>query len=120
VHERLQKLKELGFSIVFFSGDTRGNAREIAEELGIKFVKASTGEDKKKETEKLDPEHCVAIGNGLIDLEMMKIVRLGIVTLQAEGVHIQTLLAADIVVPSINDALDLFIDSNRLIATLRK
>jgi soluble P-type ATPase len=35
-------------------------------------------------------------------------------------VHVQTLLNSDIVIPSINDALDLFIDEQRLIATLRK
>ena len=50
----------------------------------------------------------------------MKMVKLRVVTLQAEGVHVQTLLNSDIVVPNINDALDLLIDSQRLIATLRK
>ena len=38
----------------------------------------------------------------------------------AAGVHTQTLLTSYIVVPSINDALDLLIESDRLIATLRK
>lgn len=52
--------------------------------------------------------------------ELMKVVRLRIVTLQAEGVHVQTLLSSDIVIPTINDALDLFIDEQRLVATLRK
>ncbi len=120
IKERLQKLKSLGFKIIFFSGDTRGNASHIAQELGIEFIKASTGEQKREETEKLDPKYCVSIGNGLIDLEMMKIVKLGIVTLQGEGAHVKTLLAADIVVTSINDALDVLIDSDRLVATLRK
>ena len=55
----------------------------------------------------------------MIDLELMKVVRLGIVTLQAEGVHVQTLLESDLVVPNINDALDLFIDEQKLIASLR-
>jgi len=32
-------------------------------------------------------------------------------------VHVQTLLSSNIVIPSINDALDLFIDEQRLIAT---
>ena len=56
----------------------------------------------------------------MIDFDLIQSVRLGIVALQKEGVHTKTLLAADIVVPSVNDALDLFIDRNRLIATLRK
>lgn len=50
----------------------------------------------------------------------MKVVKLRIVTLQAEGVHVQTLLASDVVVPSILDALDLLIDPARLSATLRR
>lgn len=49
----------------------------------------------------------------------MHAAKLSIVTLQAEGVHTKTLLASDIVVPTITDALDLLIDSKRLIATLR-
>ena len=69
---------------------------------------------------KLGADTCVSIGNGLIDLEITKLAKLSIVTLQSEGVHTQTLLASDIVVPTICDALDLFIDTNRLVATLRK
>ena len=42
------------------------------------------------------------------------------IALQAEGVHVQTLLNSDIVVPNVLDALDLFIDDQRLIATMRR
>lgn len=118
--DRLATLKQQGFRIIFFTGNTRGDADDIAKELDIEWVEAKTGEAKKSEADKLNPETCASIGNGLIDLELMKAVRLSIVTLQAEGVHVQTLLASDIVIPTINDALDLFIDSQRLIATLRK
>lgn len=119
VKERIEKLKK-NFSIYLFSGDTRGNGKTIADDLEIHFVKASSGEEKKQELLKLNPETTVSIGNGLIDVEITKIARLGIVTLQSEGVHIQTLLASDIIVPNINDALDILIDDNRLIATLRE
>jgi soluble P-type ATPase len=50
----------------------------------------------------------------------MKVARLGIVTVQAEGAHTLTMIASDIVVPTIQDALDLFLHSKRLVATLRK
>lgn len=120
VKERLAKLKDKGFNIVFFTGNTRGDAAEVSADLGIDWVEAKSGQDKKLEAEKLGPDTCVSIGNGLIDLELMKTVKLRIVTLQAEGVHAQTLLASDIVIPTINDALDLLIDEQRLIATLRK
>jgi soluble P-type ATPase len=92
----------------------------LAADLGIEWRLAKNAEDKKQLALQLEPESCASIGNGLIDLELMKAVKLRIVTLQAEGVHVQTLLNSDIVIPSINDALDLFIDEQRLIATLRK
>lgn len=120
VKERLQTVKSLGYRIVFFTGNTRGDADDVAKELDIDWIEAKDGQSKKAAAENLEPETCVSIGNGLIDLELMKAVRLGIVTLQAEGVHVQTLLASEIVVPNINDALDLFIDPDRLVASLRK
>jgi soluble P-type ATPase len=120
VKERLDILKEKGFKIVFFTGNTRNDADELAKHLGIAWELAKNADDKRRLALNLDPETCVSIGNGLIDLELMKAVKLRIVTVQAEGVHVQTLLHSDIVVPNILDALDLFIDDQRLIATLRK
>lgn len=120
VKERLGQLKEKGFRVLFFTGNTRNDADELAGGLGIEWKLAKSAEDKRNLALELEPETCVSIGNGLIDLELMKAVRLRIVTLQAEGVHVQTLLNSDIVVPHINDALDLFIDEQRLVATLRK
>lgn len=119
VKERLTQLKELGYRILFFTGNTRNNADEIASELGIEWILAESGIAKRDEALKLDPSTCVSIGNGLIDLELMKVVRLRIVTLQSEGAHVQTLLNSDVVIPSIVDALDLLIDPATLVATLR-
>jgi len=120
IKDRLDKLKERGLRLILFSGDTRGDAADLAAQLGIEFIQAGNAQAKFEEICKLDPETCAAIGNGLIDLLKIKAAKIGIVTLQAEGIHTQTLLAADIVVPSILDALDLFLDEQRLIATLRK
>lgn len=120
VKERLDQLKQKGLSVLFFTGNTRNDADELADTLGIEWKLAKNAEDKKNLALELDPDTCASIGNGLIDHELMKTVKLRIVTLQAEGVHVQTLLSADIVIPTILDALDLFIDEQRLIATLRK
>jgi soluble P-type ATPase len=120
VKERLTRLKELGYQILFFTGNTRNNANEIADNLGINWILAEDGNKKRDEALKLDPDTCVSIGNGLIDLELMKVVKLRIVTIQAEGAHTQTLLNSDIIIPSILDALDLLIDPATLVATLRK
>jgi soluble P-type ATPase len=119
VTPRIEQLQEKGFSIILFTGNTRGDADMLATGLGIEWKLAKNGEDKKNFALELEPETCVAIGNGRIDLELIKTVALGIVTLQAEGVHTETLLAAKIVVPTIVDALDLFLEPERLIATLR-
>lgn len=119
VKERLATLKGIGYRILFFTGNTRNNADKIASELDIEWVLAENGAAKRDQALKLDPTTCVSIGNGLIDLELMKVVKLGIVTLQAEGAHILTLFASDIVVPSILDALDMLIDPPTLVATLR-
>ena len=119
VKERLAQLKARGFKVVFFTGNTRNDADDLANDLNIEWKLAKNAEDKRQLAQGLDPDTCASIGNGLIDLELMKTVKLRIVTLQAEGVHVQTLLNSDIVVPSINDALDLFIDEQRLVATLR-
>lgn len=120
VKEKLEQLKSKDFKVIFFTGNTRNDADDLAKDLGIEWKLAKNAEDKKNLALELEPETCASIGNGLIDLELMKTVKLSIVTLQAEGVHIQTLLNSDIVIPTINDALDLFIDEQRLIATLRK
>lgn len=120
VKERLDQLKSKGFKVLFFTGNTRNDADDLAASLGIEWKLAKNAEEKRDLALELEPDTCASIGNGLIDLELMKAVKLRIVTLQAEGVHVQTLLNSDIVIPSIIDALDLFIDEQRLIATLRK
>ena len=119
VEERLERLKKKGLKIFLFSGDTRGNGQEIADKLKIDMIKASTGEEKRAAVLDLKPLTCVAIGNGLIDALLFQTVKLSIATLQAEGVHIKSLIEADIVVPSLLDALDLLLDESSLIATLR-
>lgn len=120
VKERLDALKAKGLTVIFFTGNTRNDADELAASLGIEWRLAKNSAEKRNLALQLSPETCASIGNGLIDLELMQTVKLRIVTLQAEGVHTQTLMNSDIVVPSILDALDLFIDEQRLIATLRK
>jgi len=120
VKERIDELKARDFQVVFFTGNTRNDADDLAATLGIDWQLAKSASEKKAAALLLDPESCASIGNGLIDLELMQTVRLRVVTLQAEGVHVQTLLNSDIVVPTILDALDLFIDEQRLIVTLRK
>ena len=47
VKERIEKLKDQ-FTFYVFSGDTRGNGKRIADELGITLIKTGSGEEKKQ------------------------------------------------------------------------
>ena len=120
VKQRIQKIKGLGLKVFLFTGDTRGTGAKTAEVLGIKLVKASNAKDKLKELKKINSSTCVAIGNGAIDDYFLKAAKLGIAVMQSEGLHIKAALAADILMPSINDALDLIINQTTFISTLRK
>lgn len=120
VKDRLNKLKELGYKIYLFTGDQRGNASKLADELGIEIQKASTSEEKESLTRKIDAQKSVAIGNARIDIGTFKPCRLRIGTLQAEGIHTEILSYIDILVPSINNALDLLINPDIFNATMRK
>lgn len=61
----------------------------------------------------------VCFGNGRNDRLMLKMAALGIAVIQTEGAAYEAISAADIVVNSILDGLELFINPLRLIATLR-
>jgi soluble P-type ATPase len=64
-------------------------------------------------------KNCVCMGNGRNDRLMLKNAALGVAVVQAEGCAADAILAADIVVGNILDALDLLCHPLRLIATLR-
>lgn len=118
--ERLLKLRELGYAIYLFTGDQRGNAASPAAELGIEVQKATTTEEKKALTLKLDTSKTVSIGNARIDIGTFEPVKLRIGTLQAEGIHTGILQHVEVLVPSINDALDFLIHPDIFNATMRK
>jgi soluble P-type ATPase len=67
----------------------------------------------------LGADHVVAFGNGMNDKDMLKAARLGVIILGREGCAVQSLLAADVQVPSIADGLDLLLYPKRLRATLK-
>jgi soluble P-type ATPase len=120
VEPRIKRLQKAGLKFILFSGDTRGNAATIAKRLGIELIRTENMNDKARAALKLNPTKSAAIGNGYIDVGKFTAVKLGIAVLQAEGIHTKLFLCSDIIVPSIRDALDLFIDPSRLIATLRQ
>lgn len=119
VAERIKTLQSLGFRILLCSGDQRGNGQKIADELGIEFFSANDAAAKKTIWKMLDGEKSIAIGNARIDIGLFENAQISILTLQDEWVHVWALAHADILIPSINNALDLFIDRDRFIATMK-
>jgi P-type E1-E2 ATPase len=120
VHEQIDQLRNLGFRIVLLSGDVRGTAKDIAEKIRIELIIAKSADEKEEAILKLEPQTCASIGNARIDIGTFKHARVSILTLQAEGIHAETIQYADIIVPSIQDALSLFIDKKSFEATMRK
>jgi P-type E1-E2 ATPase len=118
--ERIEKLLAMGIEVTLFTGDQRGTADELCKGLGISYRQAKTSDEKERFFKEFDVEKTAAIGNARIDIGMFKHAALSVATLQAEGIHTDIIKHVDIIVPSINDALDLFIDSNSLKATMRK
>lgn len=90
--------------------------------LGLKAIRLQLGEEarqKKAYVESLG-QGVVVIGQGADDAAMMGVAELGICVLSPEGVAVETLLAADLVVPDTARALQLLMNPMRIVNSLRK
>ncbi|MDY6953627.1 MAG: hypothetical protein SWE60_19130, partial [Thermodesulfobacteriota bacterium] len=108
------------FRIFVLSGDTKGTLAQTLK--GFPYIQAvltRTAREKRAFVESLGPERTVCVGNGNIDVEMFKVARLSVCTVQAEGGATRAMLAADIVVTHIKHAMEILLDPHKLIATLR-
>ena len=121
VAERLAKLSSQ-LTIHLLSADTRGLAADTARHLGVHLARVTPGDEaaqKRKFVERLGQRSVVAVGNGANDQQMLEAASLGIAVLGGEGLAASTLFAADVVVGNIQDAFDLLLNPQRLVATLR-
>ncbi len=100
------------------TADTFGTAVPFAERLGIPWRIVKTGEDKAHFIASLNGG-VAAVGNGANDGPMFRAAALAIAVVGPEGAAVAALLAADVVAPTIQDALQLLLSPARLIATLR-
>ena len=64
VKERLDQLKAKGFKVVFFTGNTRNDADDLATSLDIEWKLAKDAAGKRDLALELEPETCASIGNG--------------------------------------------------------
>lgn len=120
VIERIQQLQSLGINVVMISSDQRGNARALALSSGISYYEASNSRQKEDILLSLGSRKVGAIGNARIDIGLFVQSVVSIATLQGEGIHKDIIDRVDVIVPSINDALDFFLDEDTFIATMKR
>ena len=122
VKEKLGELSgELEITVV--TADTNRNAERLLADLPV-FV--HTIRENQENEQKLEivlekgKDNTVSIGNGCNDVSMLRESAIGICIVGREGASAEALMASDVVVPTINDALDLLLKPHRLRATLRR
>jgi soluble P-type ATPase len=121
VKERVEALSA-GLDIFILTADTFGTVQGRVRGWPCRVEVIPSGQEaeaKVRFIQGLGASGTAAIGNGRNDRLMLKEAALGIAVLQTEGTAVEALLAADLIVPGILDALDLFLKPARLKATLR-
>lgn len=99
---------------------THGGIDDCARQLGVQPLRKGTGEEKGAYVRTLGTSRVVAMGNGANDALMLTVAVLGIAMLGPEGLCMEAVRAADIVVADPRAGLDLLLHPDRLVATLRR
>ena len=121
VRRRLTQLAER-MRLHVVTADTFGKARSQLKSLPCELVVLSDkSQDRAKAAyvRRLDSGSTACIGNGRNDRLMLRAAAIGIAIIQAEGAAPAAVLEADIVVNDVRNALDLFLNPLRLVASLR-
>ncbi len=121
IKESMIKLKNHA-NIYILTADTYGTVKVQCNDLGVEvktFPKENAGLFKKEIVEKLGAENTICVGNGVNDIEMFKICRISIATIEEEGCSGKLLMHTDIAVKSIKNAIELILSEDRMKATLR-
>ena len=120
IRPRLAELAK-DLSICVITADTHGTAAKKCEGLPLQvltFPTTEVGKIKAEEVAGMDGG-VVTIGNGFNDIQMSDAADLSICVIGKEGCCGALLAHTDVVVASIEDALDLLLKTDRLRATLR-
>ena len=110
-------------TLYLLTADTHGRQHIIDQQLNLQAVRIQPGAEADQKAlfvSQLGPETVIAVGQGANDAEMLRLAAVGVALLSKEGTAIETLLAADLVMPDIFSVLDLLENPLRLVATLRK
>ena len=122
VPERIQAISRR-MTVYLITADTFGTVSGWKGPWTLSIIDSAKGSetDRKEEAVRsLGRRTCVAIGNGANDAGMLKTAALGICVIGREGAASLAMAAADVVIPNIEDALDLLLHPRRLQATLRR
>jgi P-type E1-E2 ATPase len=120
--KRIGMLKDR-LTIHLLTADTHGRQALIDQQLSLNAVRIQPGDEAGQKAEyvrQLGAEGVAAIGQGANDAGMLKEAALGICVMSKEGAAVDTILSADLLMPDIFAALDLFDRPLRIIASLRK
>ncbi|MBN1640296.1 MAG: HAD family hydrolase [Anaerolineae bacterium] len=123
VAKRILALQGAGMTCYLLTADTRGLGAATAAALGVVLERLQGGDEAAKKAafvRRVGAERVFAVGNGANDAEMLRAAAVGVAVLQAEGTSVAALEGADLVVPGIDAALDLLLEPQRLVATLRR
>mgnify|MGYP005817836787 CR=1 FL=1 len=121
VSSRLSQIKH-NLLIHILTADTFGTVRATFGQTDYTVHILPAGDEREAKAEyvrTLGAKTCVCMGNGGNDATMLKEAGLSMAVLQPEGVAMAALLAAHVLVPGIEAALDLLLHPSRLTATLR-
>jgi P-type E1-E2 ATPase len=122
VQRRIATLRDR-LQIHLLTADTHGGQAIIDNQLNLQAIRIQPGNEaaqKATYVRNLGSKNVIAIGQGSNDALMLKEAVLGICIMSTEGLSTEALLAADLLMPNIISALDLFDKPLRLIASLRK
>jgi soluble P-type ATPase len=121
VGDRLNRISEF-VQVQILTADTFGQAREALKKVNCTItILTGAAHDLQKEAyvKDLGPEKVMALGNGNNDRKMLAAARVGIAVAEGEGCAVEAVVAANILVRSAQDGLDLLLNPKRLKATLR-
>jgi len=122
VKEKLAMLSQK-LDIFLVTADTNKNAERLVKDLPVTLYKIKETEENNQKLRvvlKKGKNNTVSIGNGCNDVSMLKESAIGICIVGGEGASAEAMMASDLVVSTINDALDLLLKPHRLRATLRR
>nr|WP_206205080.1 HAD family hydrolase [Thermococcus sp. 9N3] len=117
VKELLARLADR-YTVVVLSADTFGTLEEEFRGLPVRIERVSSGAEKAEIAEGYAPY--VAVGNGNNDVAMLEKAELAFCVIGREGASVDALLASDVIVTDVRDAIEMLLNEKKLIATLRR